>query len=85
MGLLFASLPPRELAEWNSAYSTTSYDFFTNSFGDLISIRCIDSKFDAGRQRFAQPIEFLHANGILKTRQRRLRGQIAARARIAVQ
>src|SRR5271157_617775 len=39
----------------------------------------------AGRQRFAQTIKFLHSDGVLKTRQRRLRSQIAARARIAVQ
>jgi len=39
----------------------------------------------AGRQRLAQTIKLLRSDGILETRQRRLRGQIAARARIAVQ
>src|SRR5271157_4300447 len=39
----------------------------------------------AGRQRFAQTIEFLHSDGVLKTRQRRLRSQISTRSRIAVQ
>lgn len=39
----------------------------------------------AGRQGFAQTIEFLHSLGILKTRQRWLRGRIAARCRVAIQ
>src|SRR5271166_2809072 len=39
----------------------------------------------AGRQRLTQTIEFLPSDGVLKTRQRRLRSQIATRSRIAVQ
>src|SRR5271166_3344569 len=39
----------------------------------------------AGRQRLTQTIEFLGSDGVLKTRQRRLRSQIAARGRIALQ
>ena len=39
----------------------------------------------AGRQGLAQTIEFLRSDGVLKTRQRRLRSQIVARSRIAIQ